>query len=41
MADQSLIGNVEAVCAAKSHSHHKVRLELISSSQLILEKCSK
>ncbi|CAB3376131.1 Hypothetical predicted protein [Cloeon dipterum] len=41
LADQMLQANVEAVCSAQNHSHHKVRLELIASAKLILVKCSK
>lgn len=41
LADQWLQSNVETVCKAQSHSHLKVRLELISSAKLLLIKCSR
>jgi hypothetical protein len=41
LADQWLQSNVETVCKAQRHSHHRVRLELISSAKLLLIKCSR
>jgi hypothetical protein len=41
LANQWLLSNVEAVCKAQSHSHYKVRMELVASAKLLLIKCSR